>query len=112
MECFERDIGVAKLRYAATRLVEPRMPPPQPDQLLMKPVDRPTELRQIRRRRRKCRADRIVSPGPLLLNSPKRLLVAGIDRRQAAASHQDDQRMGKVSFIPQLAGDPRDVVIA
>src|SRR5881398_1989143 len=98
MECFERDIGVAKLRYAATRLEEPRMPSPQPDQLLMKPVDRPAERRQTRRRRRKCRADRVVSPRAVLLDSPKRLLVAGIDRRQAAARHQDDQGVGKVSF--------------
>src|SRR5258708_18833078 len=100
MECFERKVGIAKLRHAATRFVEPRMPPPQPDQFLMKPVKRPAERCQARRRRRKCRADRIVSSGPRLLDSPKRLLVAGIDRRQTAASHQDDQRMGKMPLIP------------
>src|SRR5437868_7165922 len=102
MECFEREIGFAKLNHAAMGLVEPRMPSPQTDQLLMKSVGRPAERRQICRRRRKDRTDRVVPAGTVLLDSPKSLFVAGIDRRQTAASHLDDQRVGKVSLIEKL----------
>src|SRR5437762_13061829 len=102
MERFEREIGVAECRYSGTRPVKPRIMSPQPDQLLVKPVGRPAERGQVRSRFGKCWADRVVPSGAVLLDTPKRLLVAGINRRQAAARHQDDQRMGKVPFIPQL----------
>src|SRR3977135_944569 len=109
MERFEREIGVAKLSHAAARFVEPGRRSPHPDQILMKPVGRPAERRQIRWRRGKRGTDRIVAAGTALLDPPEGLYVAGIDRRRTAASHQGDQRVGKMPLIQKLTRDTRDI---
>src|SRR5882724_8259515 len=104
---FQHQISVVKFGHAAARPVEPWMPPPQPDQFLMKPIGRPAERRQIGRRRGKRRADRVVASGAGLLAAPKSLLISGIDRRHATTRQKDDERGCEVPLVDELARNPR-----
>src|SRR5207245_5450583 len=60
----------------------------------------------------KGRTNRIVASGTLLLDSAKRLFVAGINRGRSAAGQENRQSMGEMPFVDKPAGDPGDVVVA
>src|SRR6202035_225505 len=55
---------------------------------------------------------RVVAAEPLLLDPLVAELVTGVDTRNAADGHQDDQGVGQVFGALQLARDTRDVMVA
>jgi DNA-binding NarL/FixJ family response regulator len=67
---------------------QPRMPPPEPDQPLVQPVDRPPLRRQVSRGCRESGTDLVVPAGPVLLEPAEPLLVPVVDARHAAHAEQ------------------------
>src|SRR6202046_1486437 len=97
---------------AAASADEPRMTPPQPDQILMEAVDVPAVRRQLLGVCRKSGANGIVAAGALLLDAAKCLFVSSIDTRRPADGEKDRQSVGNVPFVVQLARQPRHVMVA
>jgi len=112
MGCLIDEMSVAKVQRTGARCVKPGVAAPHADQVHAADIYRPPERRKIRRQSGKGRTDRIVAAGAVFLDAAKRLLVAGIDRRRAAAGQQNDERVRQLPFVGQLARDARDVVIA
>src|SRR6202171_1660067 len=99
MGCLIDEISVAEVQRTGARLVKPGVAAAHADQVLMQPIYRPPERRKILGRSGKGRTGSIVGAGAMFLDAAKRLLVAGIDRRRAAAGQQNDERVRQVPFV-------------
>jgi len=89
------------------------VPAAKAGQPLVQPADRPPQGRQAGRALAgKGRADVVIAPGPVGLDTAETLLVAVVDRRRAGHGEQDRQHMSQMALVGQPAGDPRDIVVA
>jgi len=65
------EVLVGQVEHMASGPVQPRVPPPQADEVLVQPVGGPAIRRQVRGSGGERGADGVISPGPVLLDARK-----------------------------------------
>ena len=78
----------------------------------MQPENIVAEFVDTHQGRAEFRPDRVVAADSFLLDAAVGGLVACVDARGSADGEQDGERVFEMPGVLQLAGDPRDVMVA